>query len=125
MIDSELIIDILDFTLESEECVEQLTNQMEFLSIKEEEYTETGLFVHFNHAEGIEKFRIETDGKNLNVDGKSTYRIEKLELINKHINIQADTCVHLTDGLIDCVEIWNKVGSYPKAELVTYELKRL
>ena len=125
MINSELINDILDFSLEGEQFEDELTQQVEFLSIKEEEYTGTGLFVHFNHTEGIEKFRIETDGKNLNVDGKSTDRIEKVELINKHINIQADTCIHLTDGLIDCVEIWNKLGSYPESELLTYELKPL
>ena len=123
MIESDLINDILEISIEGEKYEDQLQNQIELLTIKEEEHTGTGLFVYFEHQDGIEKFRIPSSGKNLDVEGKPTERIEKAELINEHINVQADTCVHLTNGLIDCVEIWNKPGPYPKGELVTYRLK--
>lgn len=30
--------------------------------------------------------------------------------------------MHLANGLIDCTEIWNKIGIYPKTKLVQYEI---
>ncbi len=60
---------------------------------------------------------------NKDIDGNPIERIDGLELINESQNILADISVHLTNGIIDCVEIWNKNGeNYPKNEPNKYQL---
>lgn len=123
MIDSELISEIIELTVEGEKFQNLLFEQLNHLTIKDQEHTGVGLFVHFKYDEGIEEYRL-NDNQLKELFGKHNHKIENIELINSEVEILADTAVHLTDGLIDCVEIWNKVGSYPKEELLTYELKR-
>jgi hypothetical protein len=123
MIDSELIKEIIELTVEGEKFETLLFEQINHLTIKEREYTEVGLFVYFKHDEGIEEYKL-NDSQLGELFGEHNHRIENFELVNAEIGILADTTVHLTDGLIDCVEIWNKIGDYPKEELLTYELKR-
>ena len=80
--------------------------------------------MYFKYDKEIEEYRL-SNSQLGELFGEHSHSIENFELINLDLKIQADTTVHLTDGLIDCVEIWNKLGEYPKAELITYELKRL
>ena len=49
-----------------------------------------------------------------------------IELVNKELDILADITIHLKDGIIDHIEIWNKTGvDYPLEELLTYELRSI
>jgi hypothetical protein len=123
MIDSELITEIIELTVEGEKFETLLFEQINHLTIKEQEHTGVGLLVYFKYNEGIEGCRL-NDSQLRGLFGEHEHRIENFELINTEVGILADTTVHLTDGLIDCVEIWNKIGDYPKAELLSYELKR-
>ena len=123
MIKSELISDILELNVEGEKFEDLLFKQIDHLIIKEEEHTGVGLYVHFRYDKEIERYRL-SDSQLDELFGNFNHQIENFELINSDMEILADTTVHLTDGLIDCVEIWNKLGDYPKEELITYELKR-
>ena len=123
MIDSELITEIIELTVEGEKFDTLLFEQINHLTIKEQEHTGVGLFVYFKYDEGIEKYRL-NDSQLRELFGEHNHGIENFELINSEVGILANTTVYLTDGLIDCVEIWNKVGDFPKEELLTYELKR-
>jgi hypothetical protein len=123
MIDSELIKEIIELTVEGEKFETLLFEQINHLTIKDREYTGVGLFVYFKHDKGIEEYKL-NDSQLEELFGEHNHRIEKFKLVNAEIGILADTTVHITDGLIDCVEIWNKIGDYPKEELLTYELKR-
>lgn len=124
MIHSELISEILELNIEGEKFQDLLDMQINHLTIDKEEYTGAGLFVYFNHSEEIEKYRLSSNQLD-ELFGKYNHQIENFELINMELSIQADTTVHLTDGLIDCVEIWNKLGKYPEEELLTFQLKRI
>ncbi|WP_375578510.1 hypothetical protein ABWH96_15980 [Marivirga tractuosa] len=124
MIQSELISEILELSVEGEKFEDLLFEQINYLTIKEEEHTGVGLFVYFKYEKGIEKYRL-NDSQLKELFGECNHQIENFELINSDIGILADTTMHLTDGLIDCVEIWNKLGDYPKEELITYKLKRI
>lgn len=123
MIESKLIADILHLNIEGQKFEDLLFNQVDHLTIKEKEHTGSGLFIYFEYNKEIEKYRL-SDTQLNELFGKHNPRIENFELINPELNILADATVHLADGLIDCVEIWNKSGNYPKVEIVTYELKR-
>jgi len=57
--------------------------------------------------------------------GEYAHRLEKFELVNAHEKVLADLTVHFSEGLIESLEIWNKLGDYPTMELTTYELKRM
>jgi hypothetical protein len=123
MIESALISEIIKLTVEGEKFENMLFEQINYLTIKEKEHTGVGLFVYLKQDKGIEKYRL-TDSQLSELFGDHNHQIENFELINSDIDILADTTVHLTEGLIDCVEIWNKLGDYPKEDLITYELKR-
>ena len=44
---------------------------------------------------------------------------------NSELKILADVNVHITDGIIDCVEIWNMIDDYPIMEPTKYELEQV
>jgi hypothetical protein len=121
----EFIYDIIEFTVEGEAFETELFEQLEILSVKEEEHTGIGLFVYFNHSEELENLKANYKCTEKNVDGDPIYDITKILLVNDSVKVLADTTVHITNGIIDCVEIWNKIGPFPEGELITYELKRL
>lgn len=121
----EFIYDIIEFTVEGEVYETELFEQLEILSVKEEEHTGIGLFVYFNHSKELEKHKANYKCAEKNVDGDPIYDITKILLVNDNVKVLADTTVHITNGIIDCVEIWNKIGPFPEGELITYELKRL
>ena len=124
MIKSELISTIIELTVEAEEFESQLFEQLGLLTEKETEYTRVGLYVYLKPENGIEEHRL----SKLQLEqmfGEHNHELTKFELINKSLNVLADLTVHFSNGIIDCVEIWNKLGDYPKEELLTYELKRI
>ncbi len=123
MIESELISNILELTVEGEKFEALLYQQINHLTVKKKEHTGVGLFVYLKYDKEIEKYRL-SDSQLDELFGNYNHQLDKFELINSDLNVLADTTVHLTDGLIDCIEIWNKLGDYPKEELITYELKR-
>jgi hypothetical protein len=124
MIKSELISTLIELTLESEKFESQLLKQMELLVEKESEHTGVGLYVYLKPENGIEEHKL----SKLQLEqmlGKHSNQLTKFELINKNENVLADVTIHFCDGIIDCVEIWNKLGDFPEEELLTYQLKRL
>lgn len=123
MIKWEFVSNIIELTIEDEKFEDILFEQIRHLIEKEEEHTGVGLYVYFKYEPEIEKYRL-TESQLAELFGGSAHRLEKFELINSEINLLADTIVHFSNGLINYLEIWNKLGDYPKGELVTYELKR-
>lgn len=123
MIKSEFVSNIIELTIEGEKFEDILFEQIRHLTEKEEEHTGVALYVYFKYEPEIEKYRL-TESQLTELFGEYVHRLEKFELINPEINVLADTTVHIANGLIDCLEIWNKIGDYPKEELITYELKR-
>ncbi|MHA4847353.1 hypothetical protein ACX0G7_24530 [Flavitalea antarctica] len=126
MIQSKYILDILDLTFDGLEYEDLLRKQVPFLSIKHEEHTGIGLFISFLFEPGIEPYRTPTDKIfNTDIDGNRTEMLNGVEIINQELNVLADATVHLTNGTIDCIEIFNKNGEvYPSSELQAYELTR-
>ena len=126
MIKSQLILDIFDLIFEDFEYEEKLRNQIQFLKEGETEHTGVGLFVSFEAENGIENYKIPTEkAENRDINGKATERINGVELKNSELKILADVNIHITDGIIDCVEIWNKIDDYPITEPSKYELEQV
>lgn len=123
MIKSEFVSNIVELTVEDEKFEDILLEQIRHLTEKEVEHTGVGIYVYFKHDHEIEKYRL-TELQITELFGGFAQRLGKFELINSEINVLADTTIHFSNGLIDCLEIWNKLGDYPKEELVTYELRR-
>lgn len=124
MIKSELISTILELNIEAEKFESQLFEQIELLTEKEYEHTGVGLYVYLKPENGIEGHRL-SKSQLEQMFGEHNHELTKFELINKNENVLADLTVHFSNGIIDCVEIWNKLGDYPQEELFTYELKRI
>ncbi len=124
MIQSKYILDILDLILDEVEFEDKLRQQIPFLSEREKEHTGVGLYVHFNSDKEIAKYKIPTDSaQNIDIEGNPTEMITGVEIKNEKLNILADATVHLRNGLIDNVEIWNKTAAnYPIEEPSTYEM---
>lgn len=123
MIESHLIAEIVHVTLEGELFEEALRQQVQFLEESEYEHTGNGMYVYFEMQAGIEDYRLTYDQR-VKLFGANNPELTKFELINEPMKVHADVTVHLTDGLIDCVEIWNKLGEYPEEDLLTWQLKR-
>lgn len=124
MILSELIATIIDLTIEGDKFETQIFEQIEFLTEKKHEHTVVGLFVYLKPEEGIEKYRLSKSQLEI-MFGNHNHQLTKFELRNDSLNVLADLTVHFSEGIIDCVEIWNKLGKYPKEEMLSYELRRL
>ena len=58
MIESKYILDILEGIIEGESYSDSLKSQIECLTVRDCEYTDAGVFVHFNHSEAITKFKV-------------------------------------------------------------------
>jgi hypothetical protein len=121
MIKSEFVSNIIGLSVEGEKFEDILHEQIRYLIEKEKEHTGVGLYVYFNYEPEIEKYRL-TKFQLIDLFGEYAHRLEKFELINSELNVLADTTIHFSNGLIDSLEIWNKIGGYPKEELVSYEL---
>ncbi|MDA8901642.1 hypothetical protein OAD98_00145 [Flavobacteriales bacterium] len=120
---SELILSILKLTIEGEKYEKKISQQIQYLNVKDTEHTGIGLFVYFDYNAKIEQFRLsKTELEDL--FGDFNHQLEKYELINSSKNILADLTVHFENGIIDCIEIWNKTGAYPIEELTKFEIKK-
>jgi hypothetical protein len=113
MIESDYINDILEFSIEKEKYSELLFAQIAHLCIQEVKYTGVGCYYYFEHSKEIEKFRL-NENQILDMFGKSSHMIQNIYVTNEDININAQIMVWLENGLIDCIEIWNGAGEYPK-----------
>jgi len=124
MVESELISEIIDLTLEGAKYESQLYDQLKHISEKEYEHTGSGVYVYFENEPEITKFRLNNEQLN-EMFGEGNQELTKFELINEELLIRADVTVHFTNGIIDCVEIWNKLGEYPEEDLLSWQLKRI
>ena len=112
MISSKLIIDILDLLLDDDEIEISFREQIDFLVESSKDNTGIGLFINFENERRDKYFKV---GKNLTFDG--------VEINNGELNILADIILHVKDGIIDQLEIFNKNGSkYPEVEIENYIL---
>ncbi|WP_430401620.1 hypothetical protein [Fluviicola sp.] len=123
MIESKLTLDIITATLQGEKYEEQITKQLEHLEEVEYEHMDSGLLIFIEYRKAVKEFWL-TDPQLYELFGESSPELSKVELINDELKIQAETMVHFTNGIIDRVEIWNKLGDYPEEDLVSWQLKR-
>lgn len=124
MIESKLTLDIITATLKGEKYEEQITKQLEHLEEVEYEHMDSGLLIFIEYRKPAKEFWL-TDAQLHETFGESSPELSKIELINEEQKIQAETMVHFTNGIIDRVEIWNKLGDYPEDDLETWELNRI
>ena len=114
MVKSKFIQDILTLLLDGDKAGEEVKGQLDFISEAEFEYTGVGVFISFEHADGIENFKATKTDLILNgVTIKST-----------ELEIGADSTLFFKNGLVDYLELWSYNGEYPKHELSEYELKQ-
>lgn len=127
MIQSQFILDIFDLVFDDLEVGKSLRNQVVFLNENSREHTGVGLFINFSAENGIEEYKVSNDkAKNFDIYGNPTEMINGVEIKNEKLKILADTTVHLTNGIIESLEIWNKNGEeYPKSDPTQYELIQL
>ena len=123
MIESKLTLDIITATLQGEKYEEQITKQLEHLEEVEYEHMDSGLLIFIEYRKAAKEFWL-TDPQLYELFGESSPELSKVELIHDELKIQAETMVHFTNGIIDRVEIWNKLGDYPEEDLVSWQLKR-
>lgn len=112
MIKSKFIKDILDLLSDGDSFGLSIRGQLDYLTERDYNYTGVGLFVNLSRADGIEKFK--TDTEKLILNG--------LIIKSKEIELGAEAIVFCNNGLIDYLEIWSHGGAYPKKELETYTL---
>ena len=124
MIQSKYILDILDLTFDKFEYEDLLRQQILFLTEEKREHTGVGIYVYFISDKEIENFKIPTDKTlSFDIDRNPTEILDGVEINNEKLKVLANTAVHLTNGFIKYVEIWNKNGEdYPLEELTSYEL---
>ena len=91
MIQSGLILDILNLLLDGDDVDEQARMQVETLTESDYHYTSSGLFVSFSHDEEIYKLRLTHESLVLN----------GVEIKSPDLAIGADATVFFKDGLID------------------------
>ena len=114
MISSKLVIDILHLILDDDEVENSFREQIDFLIESSKENTGIGLFINFENELRDKYFKI---GKNLIFDG--------VEIKDDELNILADIILHIKDGIIDQLEIFNKNGEkYPEQDIEHYILKQ-
>lgn len=112
MIKSKYILDILDLLLDGDDLGRSARLQIDFLTEENYNYTGVGLFVIFDHASGIEQYRIKTENAVIN----------GVEIKSAALEIGAEAMVSINNGLIDHLEIWSYSGNYPAKELSNYTL---
>ena len=127
MIQSQYILDIFDLTFDKHTFGDLLRNQISFLTLKEIDHTGIGAFIHFKADIGVEKFKLDTsNSKNFDIEGNTIELIDGIQISNPNLLILADAVVHLKNGIIDHLEIWNKSGEdYVAEEPKYYELEQM
>lgn len=103
MIKSKFIQDILTFLLDGDKEGEEVMGQLDFISEKEFDYTGVGVFISFEHADGIENYKATIADLVLN----------GVTIKSPELEIGADSTLFFKNGLIDYLELWSFNGVYP------------
>ena len=127
MIQSQYILDIFELAFDDHPFSDLLRNQISFLTLTKTDHTGIGAFIHFKADNGIERFRLDTsNSKNFDIERNPTEMVNGVEIRNPDLLILADAIVHLKNGIIDHLEIWNKCGEdYEKTHPEHYELEQM
>jgi hypothetical protein len=115
MLKSKFIADILELLLDGDSYGIKTKPQIDFITESDYEYTGNGVFIGFEHTNGIEKYRFEE--VDLIIDG--------VEIKSSELEIGANCTLFFSNGIIDNLEIWNYGGTYPNTELKDYELTQI
>jgi len=126
MIESKLTLDILSLFFHGEKDAEFFKKQIAHLTVSEIEYSGVGVFITFENDEKIYEYRAYSELKD--IDFKNENRLTILDGIvikNKELNIEASAMIHIEDGIIESIEIFNYNGfEYPESELENYEISQ-
>ena len=124
MIQSQYILDILEIAFDDHPSANLLQKQVPFLTIAKIDHTGIGAFIHFNPGNQIEQYKLATStSTNFDIESCTTEMISGIEIRNPKMGILADATVHLKNGIIDHLEIFNKSGEvYVEIEPKNYEL---
>lgn len=114
MIKSKFIQDVLTLLLDGDKDGKEVNGQLEFISETKLNYTGAGVFIYFDHADGIENFKAT----------KSDLVLNGVTIKSSELGIGADSTLFFKNGLINYLELWSFDGSYPKHELNDYELNQ-
>ena len=127
MIKSTYILDIFDLIFDEYESAELIKKQIPLIKEESREHTGIGLFINFKGCEEIENYKTPTlKFPVFDTDGNPIKRLNGVEIKNDALDILADITVHLRNGLIDSIEIFNKNGSeYRQINPVNYEMTQL
>lgn len=127
MINSQYILDILDLAFDDHAASDLLRKQISYLTLTDIDHTGIGAFIHFQADTQIKQFRLDTTmATNFDIEGNPTTMVDGIEIRNPELSILADAIVHLKNGVIDHLEIWNKCGEdYVHTEPVHYELHQM
>lgn len=111
MINSQYILDILDLAFDDHSESDLLRKQVSFLTVNDIDHTGIGAFVHFSADDQIQQFKLDTsNATNFDIEGNRTGMLVGVEIKNSDLLILADAIIHLKNGIIDHLEIWNKCG---------------
>ena len=111
MINSQYILDIFDIAFDDHSESELLRNQVPFLTMTDIDHTGVGAFVHFSSDNQIQQFKLDTsNATSFDNEGNPTSVVDGIEIKNSELSILADAIIHLKNGIIDHLEIWNKCG---------------
>ncbi len=102
MIESKYILDILDLAVDEYVAEHRLRKQIDCLTLRDTEHTGIGLYINFTPDNKIKAIKIEI--------GESTEVLTGHEIKVDSENIVADAIVHLKDGIINYLELFNKNG---------------
>jgi hypothetical protein len=124
MITSQLILDTFNLIFDGHKSRELLDKQINYLSIGKLDHTGVGLFIHFTKDTNIYSYKINEESGSKTTDNQGLNEpLIGIELKNKDLNILADVIVHIKDGIIDNLEIFQKYhSSYPMTEPEHYEI---
>lgn len=112
MIKSKYISDILELLLDGDKEGLFARQQIPFVLDTKYSYTGGGLFVSFEHLQGIELFKVDIDDLVLN----------GVKIENHWYPLEAEAILFFKNGLIDYLEIWCYDGDYPNYDLLDYTL---
>jgi hypothetical protein len=127
LIYAQYILDILDLAFDGHAESELLRKQIPLLSIKGVEHTGIGAFIHFVSDKPIQQFQLDTaNAINFDLEGNAISMVDGIAIKNPELSILADAIVHLKNGIIDHLEIWNKCGeNYVGTEPQHYQLDQI
>jgi len=121
MLTSRYLLDILDLAFDDHPAGSLLRQQVAHLTLLRTEHTGIGAFFYVEADRPIPHLAIPGD-----TTGASTEMLEGVEIRASELSLLADATIHVQDGLIHHVEIWNKVGTdYPRTDPEHYALHQM